>query len=388
LYLQGRLQYQTGRVSDALVELKEALAIASEIEYQRLISMASLELAQIYRLRGDLWKALDCAEQGLGASAKTGDPFEVILHMHEKGVIRADQGRLAEADRLLGGAVRALDGLMAKFTSAYARAFIVSRMSDLYADYSSFSLLRLKDPAKAFAILEQARGRSVSDSLRGRLIDPIPADESNPFEAFEKGLSRVQAQLWYKKDPQEFRRILSEILDLEQHLGPSGEAGRHTIEAQTFAPIPLTEIQKTLYPGEVILEYVLREPSSTCLAISRGDVQGVSLAPRHVIEEAVAAYRGEIMQGRQSSQTAHMLYGLLLAPITGLDQKVRITIVPDGLLHLLPFESLPFPSGRLLIESHLIDYSPAATVTFLLRKNPAMRTGRCRFLGIGARTPK
>src|SRR3974390_1292404 len=100
-------------------------------------------------------------------------------------------------------------------------------MSDLYADHFSVSLLRLKDPAKAFGILEQARGRSVSDSLRGRLVAPIPADDKaiqNPFEAFEKALSRLQTQLWYKKDPQEFRGILSEIFDLEQHLGTSREA--------------------------------------------------------------------------------------------------------------------------------------------------------------------
>jgi hypothetical protein len=42
--------------------------------------------------------------------------------MHSKGTIRADQGRLAEADRLYGDAVRGLNALLAKFISAYARA--------------------------------------------------------------------------------------------------------------------------------------------------------------------------------------------------------------------------------------------------------------------------
>jgi CHAT domain-containing protein len=385
LYLQGRAYYANSRSPEAVGLLKKSLDLASELGYQRLISMITLELSHIYQMNGELWKALDCAELGLQASAKTGDPFEAILHIHDKGTIRADQGRFAESDRLYAQAIQALNTLLAKFTSAYTRAFIVSRMSDLYSDYFSLSLLKLKDPAKAFAILEQARGRSVSDSLRGRMTDPIPTKESiqNSFEEYEKNLSRFQAQLWAKKDPVEFRKIMSEIFDLERSLGNSGEAGRHTIDARTFPSIPLVEIQKSLYPGEIILEYVLRESSSTCFVISREDAQGFALAPRRVIEEAVAGYRKEARKGLQGSKIGRKIYDLLLAPVKGFDQKLRITIVPDGLLHLLPFEAIPDPSGKLLIDSHMIDYSPSATVTFLLRKSPAPWTGRNRFLGVG-----
>jgi CHAT domain-containing protein len=55
---------------------------------------------------------------------------------------------------------------------------------------------------------------------------------------------------------------------------------------------------------------------------------------------------------------------------------------------LLPFESIIAPSGKMFIETHLIDYSPSSTVTWLLRKIPARRVSRWRFLGVGdARYP-
>lgn len=386
LYLQGSIYSRNGRLSESEVLLKQALNLATEIGYHRLISRISLDLSQIHRTRDDLWKALDCADVGLQSSLKAGDPMEAILHLQNKAAIRAGQGRFIEADRLYSEALLSLNGLLQKFTSAHARAFLVARMSSLYNDYFSLCLHKLNDPAKAFMILEQARGRSISDSLRGRRTDSASAvieSGQNHSGKYEESLSRLQAKLWVKRDPQEHRRIQSEIFDMEQHLGSSRDAGRHNIEAQIFAPIPLSEVQKSLYPAEIILEYVLREPSSTCLAISRSGVRGITLASRRVIEEAVAGYRKEILQGRDGAQYAQKLHTLLLAPIPDLESKLRIIIVPDGLLHLLPFEALPTPSGRLLLESRMIDYSPAATITHLLRKNPLIRIGKRKFLGVG-----
>lgn len=390
-YLQGRVYLESGRFTESMEPLRQALTLASEIGYHRLISMSSLELSRIYRKHDDLWKALDCAETGIRSSLKTGDPMEAILHIQNKAAVKANQGRFIEADRLYSEALQALNVLLRKFTSAHSRAFLVARMSDLYTDYFSLALLKLKDPAKAFIVLEQARGRSVSDSLQGRWIDAASTEVKNdqsPNEIFEKSLAQLQRQLWQRKDAQEFKRIQSEIFDLEQHLGPSRKAGRHNIEAQTFPFISLPDFQKTLYQEEIVLQYILREPSSICLAISRDGVQGIELAPRSVIENAVKAYREEILQNRQGAQTARTLYNLLLAPIPGFGKKMRITIIPDGLLHLLPFEAILTPSGRILLDSHLIDYSPSSTVMFLLRKLAAVRKGNGRFLGVGdARLP-
>jgi CHAT domain-containing protein len=102
-----------------------------------------------------------------------------------------------------------------------------------------------------------------------------------------------------------------------------------------------------------------------------------------VIEKSISDYREEILQGHQGTQMAHALYSHLLAPISGLNQKQRITIIPDGLLHLLPFEAILMPSGRFLINSYMIDYSSSATAMMLLRKKPGREEIRCRFLGVG-----
>jgi len=45
-----------------------------------------------------------------------------------------------------------------------------------------------------------------------------------------------------------------------------------------------------LKPGQLMLEYVMAEPRSYCLVISRNHVRIVPLAGRNTIEKLIAAY--------------------------------------------------------------------------------------------------
>src|SRR5204862_2835273 len=119
LFLRGRFAQEMGRSFEAAELLKQALELASQAGYHRLISMVSLELSRIYRTGGELWKALDCSELGLQSSLKTGDPIETIAQMHARATIRADQGHVAEADRLYGGAGGARNALPTQLPSSY-----------------------------------------------------------------------------------------------------------------------------------------------------------------------------------------------------------------------------------------------------------------------------
>ncbi len=386
LYLQGSICYRNGAIGESIILLKQALDLAINIGYHRLISRISLELAQIYRSNNELGKALECAGVGLQSSLKIGDPAEAILHLQNKAAIRMDQGCFIEADRLYSEALQSMNGLLRRFKSPRDCTFMVAARSSLYTDYFSLCLQIFNDPAKAFTILEGIRGRSLSGSFRERQAESTWTggnNSKNPSEKYEKSLSRLQAKLWVKNDPQEYHRIRREIFNLEQQLEFSREARRNNVEVQMFSPISLSEVQKSLYPAEIILEYVLREPASSCLVIGRSGVQGIMLASKRVIEEAVAGYRNEVLQGRSGAQFAQKLYNLLLAPVPDLSSKPRITIIPDGLLHLLPFEAILTPSGRPMLESHMIDYSPSATTMYGLRKNPLNRTGKRRLLEVG-----
>jgi tetratricopeptide (TPR) repeat protein len=385
LFLKGRLTQEQGGSLEAIEPLSGALKLAREISYHRLISAVSLELARIYRSNHALWKALDSSEIGSASSLKAGDPIEPIAHMHVRAAIQADRGQLMEADRLFADAIRSLDLLLAKFGSAHGRAFLISKLSDLYSDYFLLSLLKFKDPAKAFLAIEQARARGISDALRDRWSAFAQHTGDTVQNSFDRSLAKLQTRLWFTEDPEALRVTFSEIFDAEQRLGPSHES-HHALESRIFSPVPLSELQTALYPDEVILEYVLKDPTSVCLVITQTQAKAVILPSKQVIEGLVKSYREEILQGRKGSETARRLYYFLLAPVAGLGEKLRITVVPDGALHLLPFDALIVPNGQYLANTHLIDYSPSATVTCILRKRPHEQTGIPRFLAVVRRS--
>lgn len=347
LFLAGRLAQEKGLHSDAIQALRHSIQQAGQLGYPRLVGDASLELARIHRSNGDLWKALDSANLGLESSLKAGDPIEPIAHRHVRAGILSDQGRIEEADRLYSSAIRSLNTLLAKFGSSHGRAFLISRMSDLYSDYFALCLLKLKDPAKAFLVIEQARGRGISDALRSRRTSILQDTDTSNHNPIELSLAKLQAQLWFSEEHETPRRLLGEIFDLEQRLGPRHESGRPGFDLQTFAPVPLSDVQKSLYPEEMILEYILQDVGSVCLAITQKATQHFVLPPRRVIESLVTDYRNEILEGQKGTERARRLHEVLLAPVSELEKTPRITIVPDGALHLLPFDALVAPSGSM-----------------------------------------
>jgi CHAT domain-containing protein len=63
--------------------------------------------------------------------------------------------------------------------------------------------------------------------------------------------------------------------------------------------------------------------------------------------------------------------------------KNRLIVVPDGKLHLLPFDGLKSAEGKYVLESHVVTYAPSATVFHLLRAPRNSDRTRLNFLGVG-----
>jgi CHAT domain-containing protein len=60
-----------------------------------------------------------------------------------------------------------------------------------------------------------------------------------------------------------------------------------------------------------------------------------------------------------------------------------LIIVPDGILHLLPFESLVDDSGDFLLRSHVVSYAPSASLLHLLTTRPSGLKPRRTLLALG-----
>ena len=209
----------------------------------------------------------------------------------------AAQGRVTTADRLYDQAADIVEGIMVNVPSRTAQMRLVGVMSQLYAGHFALAAGPLNDPEKAYRIIERARGRALADILR-----VVPSDDPRPADDERlRAVAALQLRLMRARTAAERQRLLDDLLEVEQRVSVTlnSGAGAHrqpgyggTGEARIAA------VQRTLAPAEVLLEFVLLEPRSYCLAITTHGVQLVPLPGKTRLETLSQRAREELQAGR------------------------------------------------------------------------------------------
>jgi CHAT domain-containing protein len=99
------------------------------------------------------------------------------------------------------------------------------------------------------------------------------------------------------------------------------------------------------------------------------------LPGRAAVEQRVEPVVKAIQAGNLAAREANTAGAMLLA-IPELATKPRLVISPDGDLNNLPFEVLPDATGKPLLDSHVVSYTPNGSVLAILRREPAVALTR------------
>src|SRR5262249_38143116 len=146
---------------------------------------------------------------------------------------------------------------------------------------------KLSSPAKAYQVIEQARGRSLADTLRGE-SESLAAGNEASLDA-QREINRIQLALMRETDRDGRQTLLDELFRVEQFLSPARrEITLLNSASNRLKPIPLAKLQGSIGPSELLLEYVLGETQSYCLRITR-DALSIVVIPhgRKSIERLV-----------------------------------------------------------------------------------------------------
>lgn len=100
-------------------------------------------------------------------------------------------------------------------------------------------------------------------------------------------------------------------------------------------------------------------------------------------ESLVRQYRNEINRKNDSIAAGRALYEFLIKPLPREALKHRLIIVPDGDLHLLPFDSLVDDKGEYLVASRIVTVAPSASVLYLIRTSTPVSRPSLTFPGVG-----
>ena len=374
----AQIAEQRGQPDEGIRYLQQAVGAARAGKVQRLLAEGETALAHAYRARGDLTQALQYATAAVDSTTTAGSRFLLPDRLRRLADMHAEQGRVAKASRLYDQATDIIEGIMVNVPSRTAQAHLVGVKSQIYEGHFRLAADRLNDPAKAYDIIERARGRAATDVLRLLPSDvPLNGPEA---DIRERTIARLQLRLMRAQAPAERQQLLDQLWEAEQLSGPQSPGPRIGLSVgppRTSAKA----LQQALRNDQLLLEYVLTEQQSYCLVITRTRIRIAKLPSKAQIEAATDRFTQDLKSGKSSSPTAPTdLVDAILAPIPEVETARRLFVVPDGRLHLLAFDALLDPHGR---ESRTVSVVPSANVFALLQtKRPATRPPRA-LMGVG-----
>ena len=376
LILSSKLALAQHDENSALSALERSLAVARTTGLRRQLADAQSELADIYRNKGDLIQAEHFAELAAASIQESGNAWAVPQRLGALAELQISRGQYTAADRVFDRAEAFVDGMIGNYSGIFEKTALIRASSELYARHFSLIAEHFRDPARAYAVVEQVRGRVLTDLLRAG------ATTSDQARRNEHTLSELRLRLMETHSGSEMRRLRDQISLAEQARWVA--PGVSILKSHSQERVELSTIQRSLTPSALLLEYVLADPKSYCLVVSRNEARVVTLGSKRQLEALAAEYLNAV-KGKQTAETvSRQLYDALLRPIGGIGQGRTLVIVRDGRLHLLPFDALLDDAGRYVAQTDTVVYAPSASSLYLLATEEQSRARRRPLLAVGA----
>jgi CHAT domain-containing protein len=146
---------------------------------------------------------------------------------------------------------------------------------------------------------------------------------------------------------------------------------------QAAAPLDLPSSQRSLPEGTVVVEYAVLPRKTILWVLGRqGEPQWqTSEFGAAALGDLVQQFRRALLDHRSADVAAisQRLYDVLIRPVTGqMAPGERLVLIPDGVLHTLPFTLLrDRQSGRYLIQDHVCAVAPSVRVFAASRQRDA-----------------
>lgn len=376
----GQLDRVTGDIPGAEAAYEQAAAVSSQASLPRLLAESKFQLTDLYREQGDLAKAQAAVSEGIEAVREVEAPYALPHYLAVEAELKESGHHYSEADQIFGQAEDLVEGMLMDAPNSTVETSLLGAMSNIYVQHFRLAALSLKNVDEAFEIVEQARGRALADSLRShnRWMEKNSAEE-NPAKA---QIEDLQRQLRQPHMSEERGRLLDKLDVAEAMFANNEYEHAHIKRLVPTRPVSLRAFQGSLRPDEMALEYVLASPNSFCLTITQKTATVNTLPARAQIEAAVGYYLEDVKAKKPFSTPAQQLYRWVLAECVGKNAPRKLVLVPDGRLNDLAFDTLADPSGRYVLESHVVAVTPSATVFDMLRAEGDSQA-TYTFLGVG-----
>jgi len=440
----GVLFTDTYRLDEAIYWLQRAYELFSRLGATNSAAKTVGNLANCYYRLGDVDKALDGFEQTAASYAKAGDKCSEQIWLGNSASVFLDRkdfrAAIDRGERALPLARDCSDkSFTAKWLNNLARANIGLGQLDTADRYVAESLginrtlgdsgEELYDQITAARIAVERkqfdRARELFQSVANQASeDPTPSLEAREgladlsvqtgdtagarrefrsaiaaIESRQSGFTKEEYKLSYLSGLVRFYQSYVDFLVQQGEtaaaleVAESSRARILTERAKSRMTMPrgfdvqaLEALAKSTH--RIFLSSWLAPKRSFVWAITPAKIELVELPPENAISRLVAAYRTAIEDLRDPieshSPAGEQLSAALLKPLAGrVPAGSRITIVPDGALHSLNFETLPAWENPSKYWIEDVTLSVAPSLGLLLNSRNTRNAARPSLLAIG-----
>jgi CHAT domain-containing protein/tetratricopeptide (TPR) repeat protein len=238
--------------------------------------------------------------------------------------------------------------------------------------------------SEALEALERGRGRA----LVGTFGRARGADRTRMTRRVREWAASHQARERRRLD-----RSGPDVLSHSMKPSAASRAGHltHPLQHLPATPIRTAALQRTLAPGQVLLDYYMHDGTLGVIALSRDGIAArTDLVQERDLVRMVHALlfelRGAVFMpankrvaGDELKAAFAELAALILWPaLTEIRQRgwpASLAIVPVGPLARLPWAALPLPDGRALCEAMELSVVPGLRLSMLAMAEPGAEAG-------------
>lgn len=333
-------------------------------------------------IRDDPKAALKAVDEALALALQANSPWAIAYSWRERMRVswRLGPPRQAIHDSL--AALDAIEVLRDLQTGETGRSEVFSTWLGHY-HWLAGRLLQENDLDLGFQVQERMRARALIDALEAVRVAPAFSPESLKLQARRAAvlaeISQIQRRLLDRteadgtglelrrkeREEQELRDAIAQANPAFSALRRPGFASLEKVRGALAADEALLSFQ--IAPWEDMVGDFMGGAWLTVVTRDRVTVHPLrgALANRTNLRPAVESFSGSISAGGDNPQGAAALYKALLADgLARLDSRVqRLVVVPDDVLHRLPFAALRTSAGAAPLASRYeIALAPSATL--------------------------
>lgn len=364
-------------------------------------------LGEIYLASNDLPRSRRIIEENLTLARTNLSPIEYFC-LTSLGVIALREKDYKKAESYFRQAVELTENTRSLLA---AEEFRTAFAADKLLPYHELIRLKLKqsDVSEALRWLERSRSRVLFEMINddsSALPVPTNAEESALLAKYKLG--REELNWFYSR--------------LNRNSASGLEARREKLDLRTAAKLrekELAEISLRLQTGgnrvfgqfksldiealqsrlkkTTLVEYFALDDKIAAFVLTENSLRVYeNLADTKTVGDELTQFLFQIKTGRfieklnednqraaesRAISHARKLHSLLLEPIEEHLKNPRLTVVPFGVLHYLPFQSL-HDGERFLIEKYEVNSAPSAAVLDIALQRKPVRAGSALLVGV------